>query len=143
MREIITAIEIAAPAERVWRILTDFASYPAWNPFIPEIRGEPTVGERLAVCIRPAGRKGTTFWPTLLNVVPQRELRWRGRVFVPGIFDGEHAFALEPLGARRVRFVQREAFRGLLVPLVWRWMAAPTRHGFGAMNRALKARAEA
>ena len=30
MRELSTDIEIAAPAARVWRHLTDFAAYPEW-----------------------------------------------------------------------------------------------------------------
>ncbi len=33
MKEIHTEIEINAPAGKVWRVLTDFPSYPEWNPF--------------------------------------------------------------------------------------------------------------
>jgi hypothetical protein len=43
----------------------------------------------------------------------------------------------------RVRFVQREAFRGLLVPLFARSLDNSTLRGFEEMNRALKERAEA
>jgi uncharacterized protein YndB with AHSA1/START domain len=32
MRELGTEVEIAAPPERIWEILTDFAAYPDWNP---------------------------------------------------------------------------------------------------------------
>ena len=62
---------------------------------------------------------------------------------MPGLFDGEHVFTIEPLGENRVHLVQREIFKGLLVPLL-----APmgvfrsTLRGFEEMNRALKARAE-
>jgi uncharacterized protein YndB with AHSA1/START domain len=38
MKELHSEIEIDASAERVWAILTDFASYPRWNPFIRSIR---------------------------------------------------------------------------------------------------------
>ncbi len=31
MREIRCEIEIEAPAERVWQVLTDFNTYPNWN----------------------------------------------------------------------------------------------------------------
>ena len=59
-----------------------------------------------------------------------------------GLFDGEHSFTIEPLGENHVRFVQRESFRGLLVPLLLRMVEKDTRRGFEEMNQALKTRAE-
>ena len=35
--------------------MTDFASYPDWNPFMRSVAGSPLVGERLAVTITPPG----------------------------------------------------------------------------------------
>ena len=55
---------------------------------------------------------------------------------------GWDIFLIEPLGANRVRFIQRELLTGLLVPLFARRLEASTRRGFVEMNRALKARAE-
>ena len=143
MKTLHTAIEIAASPEAVWAVLADLANYPRWNPFIPRIAGALAPGERLEVRLTPPGGGGMTFRPTVLAATPGRELRWLGRLLVRGLFDGEHRFALEPLGAGRVRFVQEERFTGLLVPLVARRLDGPTRAGFEAMNRALKERAEA
>ena len=95
-QQIETAIEINAPAERVWRILTDFEAMPSWNPFIRSIKGELQTGRRLSVHISPPGQAGMRFRPTLLTVRPERELRWLGRLLVPGVFDGEHYLLLEP-----------------------------------------------
>jgi hypothetical protein len=36
--------------------------------------------------------------PSVLEVVPGRTLRWLGHLLLPGIFDGEHHFEIEPLG---------------------------------------------
>jgi hypothetical protein len=143
MKELHSEVEINAPAERVWRLLTDFASYPQWNPFIRSISGEPATGERLEVRIEPPDGRGMTFKPTVLNAEPNRELRWLGHLLVPGLFDGEHSLAIQPLEENRVRFVQRETFRGLLVPLFSRSLDNNTHRGFEKMNRALKERAEA
>jgi hypothetical protein len=83
-----------------------------------------------------------TFRPTVLKAEPNRELRWIGHLLIPGLFDGEHIFTIEPLGANRVRFVQREIFSGLLVPLFAKGLDTDTQRGFGEMNQALKAQAE-
>ena len=83
MEELHSEIEIKASAERVWELLTDFASYPEWNPFIRQISGEPITGERLEVRIEPPGGRGMTFRPTVLNVEDNRELRWLGHLLVP------------------------------------------------------------
>ena len=135
-------IEIAASPERVWGILADFPAYPGWNPFVRRVDGSAAVGSRLTARIEPPGGLGMTFRPTVLAAVPGRELRWLGHLGVPGLFDGEHGFRIEPLGPDRVRFVQEERFAGLLAPLVLRFVEGGTRRGFAAMNRALKARAE-
>ena len=142
MKELRTEIEIDAPAERVWHLLTDFASYPSWNPFIRSIGGRPIPGERLEVHLEPPGGRGMTFKPEVLEAEPERALRWLGRLLVPGLFDGEHSFTIRPLAEDRVRFVQREEFKGLLVPLFARSLDANTRRGFEQMNVALKERAE-
>lgn len=135
-------IEIQASPERVWDVLTDFAAYPAWNPFIPRIAGAVEVGARLETRLQPPGGRGMSFRPTVLAADPAKELRWVGRLGVPGLFDGEHRFGIESLGPDRVRFVQEERFAGLLTPLVLRFLERGTRQGFEAMNQALKARAE-
>jgi hypothetical protein len=143
VKQLHSEIEIDAPAERVWELLTDFASYPEWNPFIRSISGQPTPGERLEVRLEPPGGRGMTFRPQVLNTEPNRELRWLGHLLVPDLFDGEHSFVIQPLGENRVRFIQREAFKGLLVPLFARSLDNSTLRGFEEMNRALKERAEA
>ena len=143
MKQLHTQIEIDAPAKRVWELLTDFASYPQWNPFIRHISGRLAPGERLQARLEPPGGRAMTFKPKVLAAEPNRELRWLGHLLVPGLFDGDHTFAIEALEENRVRFVQREVFKGLLVPLLARSLDNNTRRGFEEMNRALKERAEA
>lgn len=141
--ELHTEIEIDAGPRQVWQVLTDFASYPEWNPFIRIVRGVPQVGERLEVRIQPTGARGMTFRPRVVAAETGRELCWRGRLLFPGIFDGVHRFVIEPLADTKVLFRQSEAFSGTLVPLLRASLDRDTRRGFEEMNRALKARVEA
>jgi len=141
MRAIQTEIGIDRPAEIVWALLVDIDKWTQWNPFV-KASGRLAVGERLDVEIRPPGGSAMTFRPTVVKLVPGRELRWLGRLTFAGIFDGEHGFRVTPEASGRCRFEQFETFRGVLVgPILW-MAGEATRNGFEAMNRALKARAE-
>jgi hypothetical protein len=142
MRELTTEIDIKARASHVWEILTDFEKYPSWNPFIKKIVGEPKTGTRLEAAMEPPGGKPMRFSPRVLVVRPGRELAWKGSLFIPGIFDGEHHFVIEPISKNSVHFIQHERFSGILVPFLWKMLDTKTRKGFTAMNKALKARAE-
>ena len=135
-------IEVQASAERVWEVLTDFAAYPEWNPFIVEASGEPVPGTRLELRMRLAGRRATTLRPQVLDAHPDRTFRWLGRLLVPGLFDGEHRFTIQPAGPGQVRLTQHEEFRGVLAPLLLAMIAKSTLEGFHRMNQALKGRAE-
>jgi hypothetical protein len=142
MRLIETEIDIAAPVSRVWNVLTDFSAYPDWNPFITDITGELRVGARLRVRIQPPGRRAIMFRPVVLTALPNLQLRWLGRLPMPGLLDGEHSFRLSEKGLT-CRFYQSERFTGVLVPLMGQGLWTATERGFDEMNAALKTRVEA
>ena len=81
------------------------------------------------------------FKPTVLVLHPERELRWLGHLLLPGVFDGEHYFLLEPIADNGTRLTQGERFAGILVGLFGGTLTA-TGAGFRAMNAALKREAE-
>jgi hypothetical protein len=133
--------EIAAPAARVWDILTDLNSYPRWNPEISVEKGRLAVGETLTLRMHTDGGTSTVR-PTVRAADPGRELRWTSHYHeVGGLADAEHRFTIETAGPGRVRFTQAETFRGIGVPFFHGALAASCSK-FDAMNAALKARAE-
>jgi len=136
-----TEIEILAPASSVWATLSDFSRYPEWNPFIPQIAGELAVGAKLNVVVAPPGGSEMKFSPTVLIADPGRELRWKGKLFVPGLFDGEHFMQLAEVAPGRTRFSHGEDFSGILVKLLGKALTNTAR-GFVFMNQALKKRVE-
>ena len=81
------------------------------------------------------------FKPTVRVLRHERELRWLGRLLLPGIFDGEHYFLLEPTGGSATHLTQGEIFTGLLAPFLDGALRT-TEEGFKSMNAALKKRAE-
>ncbi len=142
MKELCSEIKIQAAATQVWQLLTNFDGFPQWNPFIRWAKGEIKVGGRLEVRIQPSGTNGMTFKPTILKAEPNRELRWLGHLLIPRLFDGEHMFIIETIETNHVRFIQREVFTGLLVPLLLPKLGKDTQRGFEEMNQALKVLAE-
>jgi hypothetical protein len=135
-----TRIDIHASPEAVWEVLMDVDGYGEWNPFMT-IEERPVAGERVTVRLTPPGKPTTTFTPEVL-VADGRELRWRGKLLVDGLYDGEHAFTLEERPDGTTRLVHGETFSGLLVgPVNW-WLGDATERGFVAMNEALAERVE-
>jgi hypothetical protein len=141
-KELHTEVVIRSTTEVVWGVLTDFASYAEWNPFISGIRGTLAPGERLTVHFAGDGSKNVTFRPTVLYIETFREVCWMGRLVFPLLFDGKHHFIMETLDTNRVRFIQREVFTGLLVPMLRRELETRTKRGFERMNNALKEHVE-
>ena len=135
-----TEIIVDASKEGVWKILTDFKKYPEWNPFIRKIDGELKIGAKLKVYVKPKNGRGMHFSATLIKVNPNRELRWVGHLFFPGILDGEHIFIIQELGKNKIKFRHSEKFTGLLSVLGG--LNKLTQSGLSDMNQALKRRCE-
>ena len=142
MHEIHTEIEIKAPRKKVWEIFTDFESYPHWNPFIRSLEGDISEGGTLRVEMEPHGSKPMKFRPTVLAIKPQEEFRWKGKLIMPGIFDGEHIFRFEKINGNTTKFIQREKFTGIAVSMLLKNMEEGIKKSFEEMNTRLKNIAE-
>ncbi|MEC4048377.1 SRPBCC domain-containing protein [Flavobacterium sp. SUN046] len=135
---ITTQITIDTTPNYVWKVLTDFNEYPRWNPFIKEISGEVAKGNTIKVLIQPINSKPMLFKPLVLEYIKEKEFRWIGKLFVSGLFDGEHKFELIDNSNGTTTLIHSEKFKGLLVPLLSKQLDNTTKKGFEAMNRKLK-----
>jgi len=84
-----------------------------------------------------------TFRPVVLRHDTCSEFRWKGRLLLPGLFDGEHYFTLSQAADGSTLFTHGEHFYGVFVPLFRSALDGQTKNGFEAMNLALKRRLEA
>jgi len=142
MKQIHSSIDIKAPASVVWAILTDFALYKRWNPYIRAILGRPNNGSALSMTLQRNGRVAMSTSSLLTHVREPRELRWRRRHLAPGLYTTEHLFRIESLPDGGVRFHQTEQIKGLFASIFGGGSRRATEESFHAMNHALKARAE-
>lgn len=139
---IYSEITIKASPEKVWQEFTNFENYPDWNPFIKSLKGKPIVGNKIEVLLAPPEKKGMTFKPKVLVFDSTFQLRWIGKLFIKGIFDGEHTFLIKDNKDGTTTFIQFERFRGILIPFLKKMLNENTLKGFNQMNDALKKRCE-
>jgi hypothetical protein len=127
---------------KIWGILTNFEEYELWNPFMTKVVGNAILGSKIEVNIKTISGKQRTYFPIITKCEINRQLRWKGKSFLPGIFDGERIFVIEKTNDNRVSFLHKEVFKGLGVKLVGDKLDQDLRKSFVMMNEALKARAE-
>ena len=129
MKELSTEVTIKADAEKIWKVFSDFASYPSWNPFIRSVSGNVQAGQKITVVLHQPGMNPMTIKPEVMTFQPNRELRWIGHLFFKGLFDGEHSFEL---------IQNDDGTTTFLVPLFRKMLDHNTRNGFELMNGKLK-----
>lgn len=142
MKTIETQIMVDSNPDKIWSILTNFKEYELWNPFMIKVVGNAILGSKIEVNIKTISGKQRTYFPIITKCEINRELRWKGKSFLPGIFDGERIFVIEKSNDNKVSFLHKEVFKGLGASLVGNKLDQDLRESFVSMNKALKARAE-
>jgi hypothetical protein len=141
-RSLNSEIIINAPSEAVWEVLMNHEAYPEWNPFIKKISGSSNDGDYLETTIQMEGKNPMNFNPIVLKNQKRKEFRWKGKLGIKGIFDGEHYFLLQESGPNQTLFIHGENFTGILSGLLVLMIGEDTKSGFISMNEALKERVE-
>jgi hypothetical protein len=137
-----TAIEIDAPADRVWQHLADTSAYPEWNPFTTRVEGTVAVGEVVKLFVELGGRKVVRKHVISRVDGERRELGWTIRTRRPWLMRGERLQRVEVVDAGRCRYTNREEVAGLAGPIVGLFFSGAIRGGIEALGEALKRRAE-
>ncbi len=144
--DLTTFVDIDAPPERVWQVLTDLPAYAEWNPLITKAEGALVEGNRLLVIVPPVNALvQPELRPTVLEVTPFRRVRlWSrlDRLAIPGLFDVDFTMTLTDHNGG-VRVWHQDRFGGLLAPLLIRSLNShKLPAAFNAMHAALKHRVE-
>jgi len=110
-------IEIAAPPERVWAVMTDFARWPEWTASVQSIEPLDTGAVRIGWRVRIRQPKLPPAVWKLVEFEPGRQFIWRSGLPGMRVFA---AHTIEPtaIGSRVTLAVN---YRGLLSKLL-AWM---------------------
>ena len=138
MKELTTEIQINSSPEILWNVLTDFKNYYQWNPILQEIKGEPLIENQLEINLQTIGGKNRVYHPKIIKIIPNQELRWKGKFLFSQVFSGERVFLIEKISDNKVKFVNKEIFCGIGVRFTPRKMEDDIVASFNKMNEALK-----
>jgi uncharacterized protein YndB with AHSA1/START domain len=128
-------IEVAAPSDAVWDVLTDFERWPTWNPDVKEMsfNGEVAEGSEFRWKAGPS-----TISSTIRRIERPRLIAWTGKTL--GI-NAVHVYRLEPRsGSTLVR--TEESYAGLAARLARGWMQKKLETSLDAGLRSLKTHIE-
>ena len=139
--ELRSEVEINAPLSHVYGVLTDFGSYPEWNPFLTSVSGQLEVGQKLSLEMSLPEGQTYLLKPQVTQVTENAELRWQGRFVFPALLQAEHFFLLSEREASVTRVVQGQNFSGFLLRFAGNALTLAAR-GSVYLNQALKKRAE-
>lgn len=136
-------IEIDAPAERVWEVLTDFERYAEWNPFTVKVDTHLEMGAAVRMRVNLVGSLVQPQTEFITTLDEGRKICWSMKGIPAWLLGATRCQWLEPLSTERTRYASTDILTGLLTPLVLRLFGTAMQRGFERTCRALKARAEA
>jgi uncharacterized protein YndB with AHSA1/START domain len=142
MATIRAEIEIDAPAERIFEILTDLEAYSEWNPLTPRVESALRPGDPVHLHVRLRGdRLSHRIEIVSANEKPSK-LCWGTKIGARFRLTAERCQTLTPLDQGRTRYVSEDVMRGWLTPIVMIGYGRALRRGFCAVAVALKTRVE-
>jgi hypothetical protein len=114
MRAFEASTDIRAPADRVWAILTDAASYPTWDSGVTRVEGSIRDGERITVHAEVS--PGRAF-PVRVAMDGANRMTWTGGMPL-GLFTGTRTFRVDPTG-ESTRLTMREEYTGPMAGMMF------------------------
>jgi hypothetical protein len=129
-------VEINTNTNKAWDALVDFKSWEKWNSFIPVVKGELKIGNKMTIKVKSPGLKEMNFKPTVFKIDRGKKIIWGGG-FLPIGYKGVHEFIIEGINDNLIRFRQIEKFQGPIV-LFMNNMINKTAAGYVNMNEEFK-----
>ena len=135
-------VQINAPIDVVWSVLTGVDKYREWNPFTPIAGTGLMIGSPVNLLVRMG--------PTKLGITENvcafekpRLIAWKREFGARWLLLAVREQHLEPVGKTSCSYHNTERLTGVLAPMVSACFGAYMRRGFGDVAEGLKAYAEA
>ncbi len=135
------SVEIAASAEVVWKVLTDFDNYGEWNPFVAACKTTLEPGSPIDMQVHLGPReRAQREW--IRSCTPGVEFSYAMKPVPLGALHSLRSHTLTALTPTTTRYTSHFELGGWLRGAVTTPMGAALHSGFAGMTAALKTRAE-
>jgi hypothetical protein len=135
-------VGIQAPAEVIWELVYDIATWTTWNPLYVAASGVIRIGETLDLTIALPGMKPQKAKATVLEWVPNEQLHYQ-TTGLGGLVRGTRYVEIEQLAEESCIVSNGEIMGGLLGPTLAHSIGPKVFRAIRAMDEALKEQAEA
>ncbi|MDE0855092.1 MAG: SRPBCC domain-containing protein [Nevskia sp.] len=135
-------LEIDAPAELVWSVITDFPRYADWNPFLRDCSTTLKPGDPIDLQVQLFGATPRPQREWMLTHTPGREFSYRMKPAPLGALRSRRSHTVSALGPGRCRYESHFELAGWLQPLVRGLLGGKLEQGFAGMTAGIKSRAE-
>lgn len=136
-----STVEINAPAETVWQVITDLPRYGEWNPFCLAASSSLQPGDTIEMTVQLTARPQQVI-EVMREFVPGRRFAYSMKPAPMGALSSLRSHDVEPLGPGRARYRSYFQLKGWLMPLVRALLGRKLEHGFGGMTTAVARRSE-
>ena len=135
-------VQINAPIDVVWSVLTEVDKYREWNPFTPQAGTDFTIGSPVNLLVRMGPAKFRRA-ERVCAFEEHRLIAWKKEFGARWFLLSVREQHLEPVGKTSCSYHNTDRLTGVLAPMVFACFGAYMRRGFGDVAEGLKAYAEA
>ncbi len=133
--------DIDAPPAVVWRVLTDQAAYPQWNPFVVQSESTLAVGEPIVMRVRVLPFFAQPQTEVIYEHEPEKLLSYGVKGDPMGALRSYRSHQLTPVEGG-TRYQSLFELSGWFAPVVGLLLTRQLRRGFRQMSQAIAERAE-
>lgn len=143
MQTVTTEIEIQAPPEKVWSLITDIDKWHEWSPIVNASEGQAAVDSTVTITMmgKEAGKDGPKYKPRIIQLDEPNYFHWRAHMMAGFIFTNDKIIELTKTETG-TKVTHKETFKGMMAVLMKKQMDKGVPPMLNAMNDALKKMAE-
>lgn len=142
MIEIDETLDVRAPVDLLWQVITDLDRYGEWNPFVVSCRSSLAEGDPIDMRVQIFESFVQPQRETILEHVPGERLCYGLAPRPFGALASRRSHEVSAQGETESRYHSHFLLEGWLSPVTELLLGSRLDRGFRAMTRALVARAE-